>query len=64
METNPNTRINHNRLKQALDTDASTLATACPYCLLMFEDAISSKGLGDKFEVLDIAEILEKQLTS
>jgi Fe-S oxidoreductase/nitrate reductase gamma subunit len=64
METNPNTRINHNRLKQALDTNASMLATACPYCLLMFEDAVRSKGLGDKFEVFDIAEILEKQLVA
>lgn len=64
METNPNTRINHNRLKQAIDTDASMLATACPYCLLMFEDAVRSKGLGDKFEVFDIAEILEKQLVA
>jgi Fe-S oxidoreductase len=62
METDPNTRINHHRLKQALDTNASMLATACPYCLLMFEDAVRSKGLGDKFEVFDIAEILEKQL--
>ena len=62
METNPNTRINHNRLKQVLDTNASTLATACPYCLLMFEDAVRSKGLGDKFEVFYIAEIMDKKL--
>lgn len=64
METDPNTRINHNRLKQVLETNASTLATACPYCLLMFEDAVRSKGISDQFEVFDIAEILEKQLSA
>jgi Fe-S oxidoreductase/nitrate reductase gamma subunit len=62
METNPNTRINHRRLEQALETNASTVATACPYCLLMFDDAVRSKGLTDKLEVVDIAEILEKRL--
>lgn len=62
METNPNTRINHRRLEQALETNASTIATACPYCLLMFDDAVRSKGLGEKLEVVDIAEILEKRL--
>ena len=62
METDPNTRINHRRLSQVLDTQAGAVATACPYCLIMFEDAISSKGLGEKLEVFDIAEIIEKQV--
>lgn len=62
METNPNTRINHRRLEQAMETKAGTVATACPYCLLMFDDAVRSKGLGDKLEVVDIAEILERRM--
>jgi hypothetical protein len=28
----------------------------------MFDDAIRSKGLGDQIQVMDIAEILEKQI--
>jgi Fe-S oxidoreductase len=50
-------------LEEALETDAGTVATACPYCLLMFDDAIRSKGIGDHVQVLDISEILETQLS-
>lgn len=64
METDPNTRINHRRLKDALDVKADIVATACPYCLLMFDDAIRSKGLGDQIQVMDVAEILANQLES
>jgi hypothetical protein len=29
----------------------------------MFDDAIRSKGLGEQVQVMDIAEILERQLS-
>ncbi len=59
MEIDPNTRINHRRLAQAVDeTGAECIVTACPYCLIMFEDAITSKGTGDQVKALDIAEVL------
>ena len=63
LETDPNTRINHRRLADAMQVKADVVATACPYCLLMFDDAIRSKGLGEQVQVMDIAEILEKQLS-
>jgi Fe-S oxidoreductase len=62
METDVNTRINHRRLQDALDAEADVVATACPYCMIMFEDAIKSKSLGEKVKTMDIAEVLEKQL--
>lgn len=62
METDANTRINHRRLEDALETNAEVVATACPYCLLMFDDAIRSKGLGDQIQVMDVAEVLVNQL--
>ena len=62
METDAETRINHRRLDDAIQVEADILATACPYCLLMFDDAIRSKGIGDQMQVLDIAEILDKKL--
>lgn len=58
VETDPNTRINQNRLQQALDAKIDTVATACPYCLIMFDDAIRSKGVGDQIRAVDIAEVL------
>ena len=62
LETDPNTRINHRRLDNVLAAKADVVATACPYCLLMFDDAIRSKGLGDQVQVMDVAEVLAKQL--
>lgn len=62
METDPNTRINQQRLTQAVDeTGSECIVTACPYCLIMFEDAITSKGTGDRVKALDIAEVLSIQ---
>jgi Fe-S oxidoreductase/nitrate reductase gamma subunit len=63
LETDPNTRINHRRLADALQVKADVVATACPYCLLMFDDAIRSKGLSEQIQVMDIAELLERQLS-
>jgi Fe-S oxidoreductase/nitrate reductase gamma subunit len=62
LETDPNTRINHRRLEDVLTTNADIVATACPYCMLMFDDALRSKGISDQIQVMDIAEILESQL--
>lgn len=64
METDPNTRINHRRLEDAMGSGADIVATACPYCLLMFDDAIRSKGFGEQIKVHDITEILVNQLGS
>ena len=62
VETDPDTRINQNRLQQALDVGAKAVATACPYCLIMLEDAIRSKGVGEEVKVYDIAEVLDQQI--
>lgn len=64
METDPNTRINHRRLNDAIEAGADIVATSCPYCLLMFDDAIRSKGFGAQIQVMDITEIMESQLGS
>jgi Fe-S oxidoreductase/nitrate reductase gamma subunit len=58
LETDADTRINHQRLQHAVDTGAETIITACPYCLTMFEDAIGAKGLQDEIKVKDITETL------
>jgi Fe-S oxidoreductase/nitrate reductase gamma subunit len=62
METDPSTRINHQRLNDVLAAGVGTVTTACPYCLLMFDDAIRSKGLEGQVQVLDLAEVLEERL--
>ena len=48
------------RLKEAVDTGASALVTACPWCERNFKDAL--KESGEKIEIYDIAEIVHKAL--
>jgi Fe-S oxidoreductase len=62
LETAAETRINQNRLNQALAVQAETITTACPYCLIMFDDAVRSKGLTESIQVLDLIEILNSSL--
>ena len=62
METDADTRINNQRLQDALDAQVTTVATACPYCLTMFDDAIRSKAVGEQVQVLDIVEVLEGKM--
>ena len=63
LETDRNTRMNNHRLADALQTKAEIVATACPYCLLMFDDAIRSQGMSQQIQVKDISEILASQLS-
>jgi Fe-S oxidoreductase/nitrate reductase gamma subunit len=51
-------RVSHLRAKEALSTGAGTLATACPFCLNMMNDAMASLPGDDAMQVKDIAEIL------
>lgn len=60
METDPNTRINQRRLQQVMEeAKADIVVTACPYCLIMFDDAIRSKGVGEQVAAIDIAEAIK-----
>lgn len=51
-------RMNQNRMQDALDTGAPTLAAACPFCTSMFEDGIKGKDAGDKIRLMDISELV------
>jgi Fe-S oxidoreductase/nitrate reductase gamma subunit len=51
-------RISHLRLEDVITTQAAVVATACPFCMQMLEDAIKSKGIEESVEDLDIAELV------
>jgi Fe-S oxidoreductase/nitrate reductase gamma subunit len=51
-------RINVMRTEQAIASRAQIVATACPYCLQMFQDGIKTKMAEEKLQVKDISEIL------
>jgi len=51
-------RINQIRFEEARETKSNILATACPFCTSMFEDASVSLGSTDAPKVRDIAELI------
>ncbi len=51
-------RINEMRTEQAMAVNAQLIATACPYCLQMFEDGIKAKAVEETLKVMDIAELV------
>jgi Fe-S oxidoreductase/nitrate reductase gamma subunit len=55
-------RINIHRLEDALTTNPEWIATACPFCVTMFDDAIKDKELENDLKILDIAEVVEQAL--
>ena len=58
MEETVGTRISEMRTDHALATGASVLATVCPFCLQMFEDAIKAKEAEESIRAMDIAELV------
>jgi Fe-S oxidoreductase len=55
--TNPGVRLAQLRIKEAMETGAEVLATACPFCLLTLEEAAKQLNVEDRLRVMDIAEI-------
>ena len=52
------------RLEDVIKTKADIVATACPFCVQMLEDAIKGKGLEESLQDLDIAELVELAIRS
>ena len=51
-------RINFERTKEAIDTGASIVAAACPFCNTMLTDGAKANEKEGELQVLDIAEII------
>jgi Fe-S oxidoreductase len=52
--------INENRVREAVDTGAHTLAVACPYCTVMLDDGVQNAGAD--MRVVDVATLLAESL--
>lgn len=57
-------RINLERADEALGTGAGVVSTACPYCLIMLDDALKERQRDEEVSVLDISQLLERSLPS
>ncbi|HVU89589.1 MAG TPA: heterodisulfide reductase-related iron-sulfur binding cluster [Pirellulales bacterium] len=51
-------RVNQERARQVLETDADIVAVGCPFCTTMLEDGINAKRGDREIQVLDVAELL------
>jgi Fe-S oxidoreductase len=58
MEEGGDARINETRYAEAAGTGAEVVATACPFCLVMLDDA--SNAAGEGLEVADVATLLAR----
>ena len=57
-------RIAEKRLQMARETGANIIVTACPFCLIHFEDAIKTGGLENEMGVIDLMELFISTLTA
>ncbi|QBI20145.1 (Fe-S)-binding protein [Egibacter rhizosphaerae] len=63
MEEDIGKRVNHERIDEALDQRPDLVSTACPFCMVMLDDAVQDKtGKGELGEgdvrVVDVSQIL------
>ncbi len=62
-EQNEN-RVNVERVRQALETGADTIAVGCPFCMTMITDGVKAHDAEEKVEVLDVAEVILQAIRS
>ena len=57
-ELDSDVKMSEIRIKEAYDTGAEIVVTACPLCLIMLEDARKVQGLEDELKVMDLNELV------
>jgi Fe-S oxidoreductase/TM2 domain-containing membrane protein YozV len=62
LEEPQGTRINLERTDEAIATGADVVSTACPYCMIMLDDAVKARGREEDVKVLDVAQLLERSM--
>jgi len=61
LEEHSGSRINLERVAEALTSNPDTICVSCPYCLTMFEDGLKDTG-ASKAKVKDLAEVVANGL--
>jgi Fe-S oxidoreductase len=62
LEEDTGQRVSEMRLSQAIETRVQVMATACPFCLQMFEDAARVRAGDESLKIRDIAELVAETL--
>jgi Fe-S oxidoreductase len=64
MEESIGKRVNMERTEEALGTGADVVSTACPYCMIMLDDAVRANAKEEEVRVLDLSQVVEESLSS
>jgi Fe-S oxidoreductase len=64
LEETIGTRINMERTNEALSTGADVVSTACPYCMIMLDDAVRANNKEEEVRVLDLSQLVEESLST
>jgi Fe-S oxidoreductase len=62
LEENIGKRVNMDRTEEALGTGADVVSTACPYCMIMLDDAVRAHAKEDDVRVVDVSQLLEESM--
>jgi Fe-S oxidoreductase/nitrate reductase gamma subunit len=62
MEEEPDKRVNTRRVQEIIESRVDMVATACPYCVVMFEDALKAEGAEETLQVKDLSELVAESL--
>jgi len=57
-------RVNQERARQILETDADVVAVGCPFCMTMLEDGVNARKGDRDIRVMDVAELLWQSVSS
>ncbi len=62
MEETLGSKINDARVAQALEKDPEVAVTACPFCMVMFEDGMKFHNREEDIKVKDVVELVAEAL--
>ena len=57
-------RMGVKRVQMAAEAGANVMVTACPFCMVNIEDAIKVAGQEGKMTVIDLAELVDRQIVA
>jgi Fe-S oxidoreductase len=67
LEERTGTRINENRVDEALALGPDAITTGCPYCMVMLGDAVNAKKASgaakESLEVIDVSQLLVRAVS-
>ena len=62
MDETVGTKISHKRIEMADKIGATTVVTACPYCMTMLDDARKVTNREEKMDIMDLSELVASKL--